>query len=491
MLTRSLQSSVHTFARRRYATASIAAAARLVPGQPQKPTVVTSTIPGPKGKELSAAIGKFQDPRAHTLVADYNKSCGNYLVDADGNVLLDMFAQIASIAIGYNHPDLIKLAKTDQFASAAMSRPALGSYPPVDWADVVNEGILKVAPKGLIQVFTTQDGSSATEGALKASFLSYQAKRRGNRPFSNEEIETVLENQSPGSPELSVLSFKGGFHGRNLGSLSLTRSKPIHKLDMPAFEWPACQFPDIKYPLAENVEHNQKAEAAALAHVEETIRVWSNKKPIVAMIIEPIQSEGGDRHASADYFRKLRRIAKKHNIYFIVDEVQTGVGATGSFWAHDKWELEEPADFVTFSKKAQASGFYHNLSTRAPFAYQAYNTWMGDPIRALQAREMFKVIERDDLIKNVTLVGDYIYKSLEQYEASGKILNLRGKGQGTFIAFDLPSPKERDEFIGQMRLQGVNLGACGSQSVRLRPMLVFEQSHAELFLEKLRNVFKA
>lgn len=120
---------------------------------------------------------------------------------------------------------------------------------------------------------------------------------------------------------------------------------------MPAFEWPACQFPDIKYPLAENTEHNQKAEAAALAHVEETIRVWSNKKPIVAMIIEPIQSEGGDRHASADYFRKLRQIAKKHDIYFIVDEVQTGVGATGSFWAHDKWELEEPADFVTFSKK--------------------------------------------------------------------------------------------------------------------------------------------
>lgn len=145
---------------------------------------------------------------------------------------------------------------------------------------------------------------------------------------------------------------------------------------MPAFEWPACQFPDIKYPLAENAEHNQRAEAAALAHVEETIRAWSNKKPIVAMIIEPIQSEGGDRHASADYFRKLRQIAKKHDIYFIVDEVQTGVGATGSFWAHDKWELEEPADFVTFSKKTQASGFYHNLSTRAPFAYQAYNTWM-------------------------------------------------------------------------------------------------------------------
>lgn len=100
MLTRSLHTTIHTFARRQYATA--AAATRLVPGQPQKPIVVTSSIPGPKGNELSAAIGKFQDPRAHTLVADYNQSCGNYLVDADGNVLLDMFAQIGKSTIHAN-----------------------------------------------------------------------------------------------------------------------------------------------------------------------------------------------------------------------------------------------------------------------------------------------------------------------------------------------------------------------------------------------------
>ncbi|GAA5915180.1 hypothetical protein JCM6882_001130 [Rhodosporidiobolus microsporus] len=86
-------------------------------------------IPGPKGLAASERIGKFQDPRAHVIVADYNKSVGNYLVDADGNQLLDVFAQIASIAVGYNNPDLIKLAKTDELATAAMARPALGSFP--------------------------------------------------------------------------------------------------------------------------------------------------------------------------------------------------------------------------------------------------------------------------------------------------------------------------------------------------------------------------
>ena len=99
---------------------------------------------------------------------------------------------------------------------------------------------------------------------------------------------------------------------------------------------------------------------------------------MAAMIVEPIQSEGGDRHASSAFFRELRRLALEKNVFFIVDEVQTGVGATGRFWAYEKWGLsaEMAPDFVTFSKKAQASGFYHKRETRAGFPYQAYNTWM-------------------------------------------------------------------------------------------------------------------
>jgi 4-aminobutyrate aminotransferase-like enzyme len=101
-------------------------------------------------------------------------------------------------------------------------------------------------------------------------------------------------------------------------------------------------------------------------------------KPVAAVIIEPILSEGGDKHASPAFFRALRLIAKKHGVFFIVDEVQTGVGATGTFWAHEKWGLkegEEP-DFVTFSKKMQAAGVFHNLETRPNAPYRNYNTWM-------------------------------------------------------------------------------------------------------------------
>jgi len=106
-------------------------------------------------------------------------------------------------------------------------------------------------------------------------------------------------------------------------------------------------------------------------------------RPVAAVIIEPVLAEGGDKHASDAYFRQLRLIAKKHGAYFIVDEVQTGVGATGKFWAHEHWGLtegEEP-DFVTFSKKMQASGIYHKKDLRPLQSYRIYGTWMVCPTR--------------------------------------------------------------------------------------------------------------
>lgn len=99
-----------------------------------------------------------------------------------------------------------------------------------------------------------------------------------------------MKNQSPGSPELSVMSFKSAFHGRLFGSLSLTRSKAIHKLDIPAFDWPAVSFPLLKYPLAEFAAENAEIESRALAEIETTIKEWSKKKPVAALIVEPIQS---------------------------------------------------------------------------------------------------------------------------------------------------------------------------------------------------------
>ncbi|KAE8229031.1 hypothetical protein CF326_g6013 [Tilletia indica] len=468
------------------------------PAEPSAPSVSTA-VPGPRSKELSAEIDTFSSTLAHTFVVDYEKSDGNYIVDADGNKMLDVFAQIASIGIGYNNPSLMALAKTDEFARAAMNRPALGSYPPTTWADWVESSLGQVRPKGVNDIFTAMCGSCSNENAYKAAFMAYRARERGDETvtFTAEELSSCMKNQAPGSPQMSILSFGQGFHGRLFGSLSTTRSKAIHKVDIPAFDWPAVPWPAVHYPFEENASANQKAEQDTLAQVEDTIELHKrNGKPIAALIVEPIASEGGDMHASPAFFRGLREITKRMGVYFIVDEVQTGVGATGTFWAHEKWNLQTPPDFVVFSKKMQAAGFYHNVDTRPSIAYRNYNTWMGHPIELLKAREIINVIKEHSLVSKTAAIGDKLYSALSSLSKPGspghnKIQNLRGKGEGTFIAWDAPTAADRDRLIGKMRNEwGINMGGCGDRAVRLRPMLVFEESHADVLLYALERALK-
>lgn len=137
----------------------------------------------------------------------------------------------------------------------------------------------------------------------------------------------------------------------------------------------------------------------------------------------------------------------------------------------------------------QAAGFYHNLDLRPEIPYRQYGTWMGDPIRALQARGILKVIAKNNLVENTAKVGNYIYQELNKLK-SNHITNLRGEGQGTFIAWDARTPPKRDEIIKKMKQRGVHLGGCGDKAVRLRPMLVFEKHHADLFLSHLSEVVR-
>lgn len=132
-------------------------------------------------------------------------------------------------------------------------------------------------------------------------------------------------NQSPGSPNLSILSFKGAFHGRTLGTLSTTHSKYIHKIDIPSFDWPIADFPQYKYPLEENVRENAAEDQRCLAQVEELIAQFNKRKNFVAgIIVEPIQSEGGDNEASPEFFQQLEKIARRNGTALLIDEVQTG-----------------------------------------------------------------------------------------------------------------------------------------------------------------------
>ncbi|ORY01507.1 aminotransferase class-III-domain-containing protein [Clohesyomyces aquaticus] len=481
--------------RRHYASAAAAVAPEATeqpffPDEPAGPILKTE-IPGPQSVKAIEKLGKVFDTRSLNMMANYQRSYGNYIADLDGNVLLDVYAQIASIPVGYNNPTLLLAATSPEMASAIINRPALGNFPQHDWADILESGILKVAPKGLNQVFTGQSGSDANELAYKAAFMWKRQHQRGGAhiDFTDHEISSSMTNQSPGAPELSILSFTSAFHGRLFGSLSTTRSKAIHKLDIPAFDWPQAPFPVCKYPLDQYAAENAAEEQRCLDETERLIKEWHN--PPAAVVVEPIQSEGGDNHASPNFFKGLRALTKKHDILFIVDEVQTGVGATGKFWAHEHWGLETPPDMVTFSKKAQTAGYYFgNSELRPNKPYRQFNTWMGDPARAILFRAIIQEIERLNLVENTAVTGQYLYEGLERLAQRypSEVKNLRGKGQGTFIAWDSP---RRDEVLKKAKSVGVNVGGSGATAVRLRPMLIFQKHHADLLLEGLEKIFKS
>ncbi|KFO24831.1 4-aminobutyrate aminotransferase, mitochondrial [Fukomys damarensis] len=489
--------------------------------------LMKTEVPGPRSLELMKQLNMIQNAEAVHFFCNYEESRGNYLVDADGNRMLDLYSQIASIPIGYSHPALAKLVQQPQNVSAFINRPALGILPPENFVNKLRESLLSVAPKGMSQLVTMACGSCSNENAFKTIFMWYRSKERGQRGFSKEELESCMINQAPGCPDYSILSFMGAFHGRTLGCLATTHSKAIHKIDIPSFDWPIAPFPQLKYPLEEFEKDNQQEEARCLEEVEDLIVKYRKKKKTVAGItVEPIQSEGGDNHASDDFFRKLRDIARKHGCAFLVDEVQTGGGCTGKFWAHEHWGLDDPADLMSFSKKMMVGGFFHKEEFRPNAPYRIFNTWLGDPSKNLLLAEVINIIKREDLMNNAAHAGkvlltglldlQYLHPRILKHPVNMDLSTtpLRGddngdtevivevmravarypqfmsrvRGRGTFCSFDAPDDSIRNKLILIARNKGVVLGGCGDKSIRFRPTLVFRAHHAQLFLNIFNDI---
>ncbi|KAE8362548.1 4-aminobutyrate aminotransferase [Aspergillus caelatus] len=454
--------------------------------EPSLPSMQT-TVPGPLTNATKSELDVIFDARTTQMVIDYDKSSGNYLVDIDGNTYLDVYAQIASIPVGYNNPTLVKAAQSPAMISALVNRPAIGNFPSQKWLNLLRDGLMRAAPPGCTQVFTAQSGSEANELAFKAAFMAYCRKQRGDAPWSEHEQDSAMRNQVPGSPDLAILSFKNSFHGRGFASLSATRSKPVHKIDIPSFKWPQASFPELKYPLEEHEEENRREEERCLQEIEHIIDSWHC--PVAGIIVEPIQSEGGDNHASPKFFQGLQAITKARGTYLIVDEVQTGFGGTGKFWGHEHWNLSAPADIVTFSKKAQTAGyFFSDNSLRPDKAYRQFNTWMGDAARVIMCNAVIDEILSENLVEKTARVGELLHERLATLATRYPefIQNLRGKGKGTYLAFDTP---DSSTLLKEMRNLEINIGSCGVSTIRLRPMLIFREAHISTLIEAFEKAF--
>ncbi|XP_072162609.1 4-aminobutyrate aminotransferase, mitochondrial isoform X2 [Bemisia tabaci] len=411
----------------------------------------------------------------------------------DQNWILDCFTQISSIPLGYNHPDLLKVFENSNNVKTMLNRPALGVFPDGEWPTKIKKVLLGVAPKGLSSHVTTMMcGSCSNENAFKNIFFWYRNKERGDlSDFPPEDISSCMKNQSPGSPDLCFLSFEGAFHGRTLGALSTTRSKYIHKIDAPSFDWPVAPFPKYQYPLETYQSENKKEDESSLAAVDELFESQRKKgRPIAGVIVEPIQAEGGDNEASPEFFQKLQAIVKKNGAALIIDEVQTGGGPTGKFWCHEHFNLPEAPDIVTFSKKMLTGGYYLKPQFLPKQPYRVFNTWMGDPSKLLILEEVLNVIKRDSLLENVRITGDVLKSGLLRLEEKFPHLVNSTRGRGTFLAFNAASTKLRDDIVANLKQKGIQSGGCGELAVRLRPALVFQPHHANIFLDILDQVLQ-
>ncbi|XP_031848370.1 4-aminobutyrate aminotransferase, mitochondrial isoform X2 [Nomia melanderi] len=458
-----------------------------LPGEPSKPYTLTD-IPGPRSEALLDELSKIQQVGSIQYFADYQRSVGNYLADIDGNVFLDMFMQISTLPLGYNHRSILGALSCEGNQRIMANRPALGLFPGLEWPQKLQDTLLQpcVAPKGLPCVFTTTCGACSNEHAIQAAFIKYAGKLREGRDLTKEEKKSAPFNKPPGCPELSILSFEGGYHGRTFAALALTHSKYTMKTDIPSLPWPIAPFPQYLYPLDEHERENKKEDEKCLEQVEELIEKYESSAPVAGVIVEAIQCEGGDRHASSDFFHSLQNIAKKRGIPLIMDEIQTGGGATGRMWAHDYFQLDASPDIVSFSNKMQASGFYHSLEYTPEQPYKIFNTWMGDPSKILILEAVLKTIEAENLLTHVCHVSNYLLCQLNTLQQEFPQVLNSVRGRGFIIAFDLACKAMKNKLLQEIRCKGIQVGDCGTKSIRLRPCLIFGEYHADIFLESLR-----
>jgi 4-aminobutyrate aminotransferase/(S)-3-amino-2-methylpropionate transaminase len=434
--------------------------------------IVKTELPGPKSRELMARGGLDMQSGYRALVVDDVASQGVYLVDADGNVLLDLFANFALGALGYNHPGLMAVAQSDAFARAAANPTSTPFLTTPAWFDLL-EGLAAYAPRGMEKMYCVDAGGEGVEAALKVAFVAHGESSRAARGLPKNPLELSQDEQrrimdNAGSDAV-VVSFSGGFHGRGLGPLSATHSKVIHKADLPAFPWPMAEFPVNRWPLARYAEQNERAEAESLKGLARILE--SHRGRVAAVLLEPVQSEGGDRHASAAFFREVQRLARDAGAAFVLDEVQTGVGMSGTMWAHEQLDLPRPPDLMAFGKKMQMGGFFVTQAMALSQFGRMYQTRNGDRARAMLGLVTLRTIAQERLLDNVRQTGAYFLAQLEALaERHPHLTEPRGKG--FLLAFDLPTVAARDEFLKRAMRRGVFASYTGSRSVRLRPHLI-------------------
>jgi len=432
-------------------------------------------------QDVHSILSRFQLVDGYDLVVDLEKSHGVWIHDsASGNDYLDAFTCFASWPLGFNHPDLMEGPFNEEILKASRNKIANSDLYTTELAEFVEAFGSKVTPEDYPHHFWVSGGSLAVENALKTAF-DWKARKLGRTNFD--------ENVN----DLVVLHFNQAFHGRSGYTMSLTNTLPDKVGLFPKFNWPRVTNPFCEFDNDGNIINDiEAAEAQACAEIERAFEEHSNR--IAAIVIEPMQGEGGDNHFRNEFLEKLRQYADEREALLIFDEVQTGFYGSGKpwFWQHTTVR----PDIVSFGKKTQTCGIYANrrvdevVDNVFEKSSRINSTWGGNLVDMIRCTQFIKIIERDNVEELVMQVGNHVVAGLRAIaKDSGAFTNVRGKG--SLIAFSLPTPEHRAAMLGSFMKAGVIALPCGVRSVRFRLPLIMTIAEADELLNRTKDAVSA
>lgn len=377
---------------------------------------VKTSLPGPKSIKILNSLkklnGGYYDP--YPFVHS-GKGEGCYFYDIDGNLFLDFACQVASNPLGYDNNELIQVIK--KYSNISPIKYAGQDFAVKEHAELLRE-LLTITPKELNAAFLINSGAEAVENAIKICMRKKPKAKFG-------------------------ISFEKSFHGRTLGALSLTHTKETYKKNF-------FTIPNKTLPYSEE----------AIDKLKLLLRN-SNSENVAFIIIEPVQGEGGYNIASKKMIQDLRKITKENNIPLISDEVQSGMGRTGKWWAIHNFNINP--DVISAAKALQVGAAIANKKM-FPESGTISSTWGGGHLIDLAlGKKIIQIIKRERLLNNINKQGKYLRKRLNEISLD----NVRGLG--LMNAFDLNNKDDKNNFIIECLKNGLVLLGCGNKSVRVIP----------------------
>lgn len=394
-------------------------------------------------------------------VLDLDRSHGAWMVEArSGKEYLDFFTCIASMPIGMNHPKMTDPRFIEHIGRAALNKPSNSDIYSSEMATFVKTFFALAVPSHFRYAFFIDGGTLAVENAIKTA-MDWKVRRNQAKGIHGEKGHQIIH-------------FELAFHGRSGYCMSLTNTDPTKVALWPRFQWPRITPPFLTFPVTEDVLASTiTKEELAVAQIKRAFA--ESPDDIAAIIIEPIQGEGGDNHFRPEFLKQLRTLCDENEALLIFDEVQTGVGITGNWWAHQGLGVEP--DIMSFGKKMQVCGIlagprlddvpdnvFHTSS-------RINSTWGGSLVDMVRVTKYLEIIDEEDLVQNADVVGQYLRSKMSELAlvSDHAISNVRG--MGLFCAFDMQSKDKRNDFLKKAYDNGLLLVGSGNHSVRFRPPL--------------------